>query len=349
MNARRRILLAASLVVLGVGVTLVGGAAKSAAGDTVSGCSTGKPICASVTADHNPASRSPAGTDHYVSYDLEVFYNPDSGATSNLVNLVVTVTWADVGAAGTTTTSTYVAGSQPACTETAPQTLTCAVTQKSLGPDNPLGYQGLIFRTSSATASPLASGTDVSVTASAKETPKPPKGGTNVAYVKTTYPTSYEGEADLDISTAGGGLTTTLVTTNAGSVNQLSKLHVPAGADRGIFKLSEESQVCPTGDTCFGQHVTTQAVGFAPVNLQIVYDGPLPPGATENSIAVIHERSAGGTVTITANCPSTTPTLQQVTDLHGCRLVQVSPGASGAAKHVEISAWDISNGGWQGS
>ena len=85
MRARGRILLVASLVVLGVGVTLVGGAAKSAAADpvSVSGCSAGKPICASITADHNPASRSPADTDHYVSYDLKVFYDPDSGANWN--------------------------------------------------------------------------------------------------------------------------------------------------------------------------------------------------------------------------------------------------------------------------
>ena len=54
-------------------------------------------------------------------------------------------------------------------------------------------------------------------------------------------------------------------------------------------------------------------------------------------------------MTITANCPSTTPTIEQVTELNGCRLVDVSPGASGAEKHVEISAWDISNGAWQGT
>ena len=259
------------------------------------------------------------------------------------------MTWGDVGPEGITTTSTYVGGSQPKCTETAPQTVTCTGTPKSLGRGGSFGYEGLIFRTSSATASPLASRTDVTVTASAKETPQPPKGGTNVAFVKTTYPTRYEGDGDVDISTAGGGLTTTLVTTNAGSVKQLSKLPVPPGATRGIFSLSEESQVCPTGDTCFGQHVTTQAVGFAPVNLQIVYDGPLPSGATESSIGVIHVRTVGGTVVITADCPSATPTLQQVTDLHGCRLVHVTPGAKGSDKHVEISAWDISNGGWQGT
>jgi hypothetical protein len=351
MNARGRILLVASLVVLGVGVTLVGGAAKSAAEDTVNGCSTGKPICASITADHNPASRSPAGTDHYVSYDLEVFYNPESGATSNLVNFAVQVTWADVGV--TTTTSTYVAGSEQDCALTAPQTLTCTGTPKSLGPGGSFGYQGLIFRTASTTADPLVpSGTNVSVTASTKETPKPPKGGTNVAFVTTTYPTSYENVGDEDTSTAGGGLTTTLATTNAGTVNQISKLPVPGGVARGVFKVSEDNYggtvSCPANYTCFGQHVTTQAVGLAPVNLQIVYDGVLPSGATENSIGVFHVR-ADTTVFITTDCPSATPTLQEITDLNGCRLVDVSPGASGPAKHVEISAWDISNGSWGGA
>jgi hypothetical protein len=329
----------------------VGGAAKSAAEDTVSGCSTGKPICASITADHNPASRSPAGIDHYVSYDLEVFYDPTSGATSNLVNLAVQVTWADVGV--TTTTSTYVEGSEPDCAKTAPQTLTCTGTPKSLGPGGSFGYQGLIFRTSSATANPLASGTNVTVTASTKETPQPPKGGSNVAFVKTTYPTSYENVGDEDISTAGGGLTTTLATTNAGSVNQFSKLPVPAGVARGVFKVSEENYgggvSCPAGHTCFGQHVTTQAFGLSPVNLQIVYDGVLPPGATEQSIGVFHLRQgATEPVFITADCSSATPTPQEITQKNGCRLVNVSPGASGQAKHVEISAWDISNGGWGG-
>jgi len=351
MKARGRILLVASLVVLGVGVTLVAGAAKSAA-DTVGPiCGTGKPICVSLSGTPDPASRSPVGTDHYMSYSLEVSYS--TGFTSKLTNLAVTVTWADLGVP--TTTSTYVyAASDQRCTETATRTLTCTGTPKSLGPgDPPFGYGPLIFRTATTTPDNPndveASGTKVFVTASSKETPQPPKGGTNVSFVTTDNPTSYENVGDADISTAGGGLTTTLVTTNAGSVNQISKLRVPPGATRGIFSLSEEDADCPTGDTCFGQHVTTQAVGFAPVNLQIVYDGPLPSGATESSIGVIHVRTVGGTVLITADCPSATPTFAEVDALHGCRLVEVSPGAKGSDKHVEISAWDISNGGWQGT
>jgi hypothetical protein len=351
MKPRGRILLVASLVVLGVGVTLVGGAAKSAADSSGTICGTGKPICVSISGIPDPASRSPVGTDHYMTYSLEVSYA--NGFTSKLTNLAVTVTWADLGVP--TTTSRYVyAASDQRCTETSTRTLTCTGTPKSLGPgDPPFGYGPLIFRTATTTPDNPndveASGTNVSVTASSKETPQPPKGGTNVSFVTTDNPTSYENLGDEDISTAGGGLTTTLATTNAGSVNQLSKLPVPASADRGIFRLSEEAAECPTGDTCFGQHVTTQAVGFAPVNLQIVYDGPLPSGATENSIGVIHARTVGGTVVITAVCPSATPTLAEVEALHGCRLVDVSPGAKGSDKHVEISAWDISNGGWQGT
>lgn len=354
MKAHRRIWLATGLVLVGIGVTLVGGAAKSAA-DTVGECSAGKPICVSVSSTPDPASRSPVGVDHYMSYSLEVSYDTSSGATSNLTNLAVSVQWADVGVA--TTTSTFVpSASDSRCTETSSRTLTCTGTPKSLGPgDPPFGYGPLVFRTATTTADPddaEASATNVIVTASAKETPKPPKGGTNVAYVTKNNPTSYENVGDQDISIAGGGLTTTLATSTTGAVKQQSKLVVPSGTARGIFEVLEQNYggavTCPAGFTCFGQHVSTVAVGLSPVNLQIVFEGQLPSGATENSIGVFHLRDGATTpVFITAECSSATPPLSEITASNGCRLVHVTH-LPGGIDRVEISAWDISNGGWGG-
>lgn len=361
MKAHRRIWLVTTLVLVGIGITLVGGAAKSAA-DTFTGCSTGKPICASLTGDPDPTSRSPAGNDHYMAYSLEVSYDSSSGATSKLTNLAVAVTWADLGV--TTTTSTYVGSqSDPRCTLTATQTLTCTGTPKSLSPgDPPFGYGPLIFRTATTTPDNPndveATATDVFVTASAKETPNPPKGGTNVAFVTVKNSTSYENVGDQDLSIAGGGLTTLLTTSNAGAVNQVSKLPVSAGAPRGLFQVQEAnyggSVTCPAQVTaadlaCFGQFVTSTTVtGTSPVNLQIVYEGPRP--GNEGDLGVFHQRATGDSVLITAMCPSATPTIAEITALNGClsqKTMTTIPNSGGNVR-IELSAWDVSNGGWGG-
>ena len=80
MNTYRRTWLLVCLVLSGVGIMLVGGAARSVA-EPISDCSTGKPICASLTSNADPTSRSPVGNDHYMAYSVEVSYNTASGAT----------------------------------------------------------------------------------------------------------------------------------------------------------------------------------------------------------------------------------------------------------------------------
>jgi hypothetical protein len=355
MNAHRRIWLVTGVVLIGMAMMLMGGATRSAADTIGPACSTGKPLCVSITGNPDPASRSPVGNDHYVTYSVQVSYDTDSGANSQLVNLSISLAWADQGVA--VTTSNYVAAaSDQRCSVSSPLTLTCTGTPKSLGPgDPPFGYGPLVFRTASTTADPddvEASGTNVTVTASAKETPKPPKGGTNVAFVTASDPTAYENVGDHDISIAGGGLSTTLATANAGLVNQSSKLPVPAGAPQGTFTLTEQNYggavTCPTGATCFGQNVTTVAVGISPVNLQIVYEGPLPAGSTEGTIGVFHLRDGEtAPVFILSECSSATPSLAEITASNGCRLVDLTRLPGGIA-HVEISAWDVSNGGWGG-
>jgi hypothetical protein len=359
MKARGRYVARCGAVVGALAIAIFLGAAERSAAESVPDptCSSGKPICVSVDGTPDPASRSPLGTDHYMSYSLEVSYDSESGATSNLTNLSVTVTWADVGAA---TTSAFVASpaSDARCNVTAPRTLTCSGTPKSLGPDsNPFSYGPLVFRTATTTPNNPndveASATNVSVTASAKETPQPPKGGTNVAFATQTEPTRYEDFRDEDISIAGGTLATTLATSNAGPVNQLSKLPVPANATRGIFELEEADYgggvTCPAGLACLGQHVTTVATGFAPVNLQIVYEGTAS-GVTENGLVVLHTRTGGTQITISAECsgelfsglPSDWSTARYP---NGCRRVEIT-SLTGGKKRVEVDAWDHTNGGW---
>src|SRR6266542_6492266 len=114
MSGRRRLAIFTAIIgTLGFAV-LLGGAGRGAA-DTQSGCA-GKPICVSIT-DQAQASKS-LGSDHYLA-DSFVLSNGNTStpSTSTLVNLVVTVSWVDSGAA-TTTTEYRPALSDLRCTET---------------------------------------------------------------------------------------------------------------------------------------------------------------------------------------------------------------------------------------
>ncbi|MDQ3672523.1 MAG: hypothetical protein M3364_08850, partial [Actinomycetota bacterium] len=295
-STRQRLVL---LGVLAAALALTLGAAERGGAETVSLCA-GKPICASIT-DQAQASRSPVGTEHYMSDSITV---SNAGSTSSLVNVTVTVTWADVGSASTSSDYRPLA-SDPDCTVSGTRTLTCT-TPKSLRPGDVVTYEPLVFRTSTDNPDDQATATTVTVTATAKEQAKPNKNNPDPHDAVVTIPnsTSYEGSPETDLSTAGSGLATTLATAQAGQ--QFSKLPVSAGAPRGLFELHEANYggtvVCPAGLTCFGQQVTTVATGVAPVNLQSTYTGPLGPGVTENSIVVVHTRTVGGQVTISAAC-----------------------------------------------
>jgi hypothetical protein len=350
MGKRRRHFVLLSALAGAFGIALFLGAAERGAADTVSDCA-GKPLCASI-ADQLQASRSPSDSDARYMADTVTIFN--GGTTSKLVNVTVTITWVDEPkppAVSVPATSAYrPAFSDERCTETASQTLTCTA-PKSLGPDDELVYE-LVFRTAT---DENAGGTTVSVRATAKEQDKPTKGGAppNDAAVTVPNTTPYEGNLDLDVSIGGGNISTTLATAQVGGGTQFSKLPIPASAPRGLYDVLEQNYggtvACPapTGFTCFGQHVTTTAVGISPVNLQITYEGPLPAGANEGRIAVVHDRNNGTRVTITAACSSATPTLAEITSSNGCRLVDITRLSGGIAR-VEISAWDISNGSWGG-
>jgi hypothetical protein len=339
------------LVVLAIAaaIALSLGAAERGAADTVSGCA-GKPLCVAITDTPDPASRSPfatahpADTDHYLTYSVNV---ANSGATSNLVNVVVTVTWQDIGAA---TTSAYQS-SDARCTGTATQTLTCT-TSKSLGPGASETYE-LVFRTATELGEPplSAAATNVTVTVAAKEQTKPSKGGSNTAFVTVSNPTDYEPQPELDVSRGGGGLTTTLATA-AGFGGQSSKLLVPGDdAPRGLFELRETSDyTCPVGLKCFGQQVQTVAPDLSPVNVQATYTGELPSGLSESSFVVFHVRDPGTVpleVTISAACSGALFSGEPPSEDIPCRRVEITHLSKGIAT-VEWEVWEETNGRFNG-
>lgn len=341
----RRSLLVALLaaVLIGIGLGPVG----QGSAEPISGCA-GKPLCASV-ADLEWASRSPSVDDRRYMTDSIVVEN--SGSTSNLVNISVTITWKDEPNPDTTvpTTSTFLPlnsfsdEGSGSCLLTAPRTLTCS-TPKSLRPGEKLMYSPLVFGTATDTNS---AGTTVIVTAAAKEQDRPSKGGTppNDAVVSVSNTTPYEPRDDEDLSIAGDGLSATLATASVGS--QYSRLPVPASADRELYGLFEAA--CETGFTCLpgSQLVTTTAPGLAPVNLWITYTGSTPGGTTEKSIVVLHDRSSTpevDPVTISADCgtelfsgvePATIP----------CRTVEITHLPGGIAR-IHVDVWDTENGKW---
>jgi hypothetical protein len=336
------------------------GAASSAT--TKTSCSK-KPLCASITAQ-DESSRSPAASPHYFSDTAEVKYDTTNGATSNLVNINVVITWKDVGTLGTT--ATYVpSASDPDCVPDpngVPAKLVCA-TPKSLRAGDPVvSYGPLVFKTSTnelvAPETALASATTVTVTATAKEQVTGKGGSPNEAVAKVDGTTSYEGSDDRDLSLAGDDGTSelgvTLATLDRGG--QISKLSVPGAADRGIYEVIEKSYggqdggTCPSGLTCFGQQVTTIATGLSPVNLQSTYTGRLPSGVTEDSIVVVHDRTSNlppDPVTIDATCSGVlfSGVAPPSTEIP-CRRVKLTRLPGGIAR-VEIDAWDLTNGDWR--
>ncbi len=337
------------LVVLAIAaaIALSLGAAERGAADTVSGCA-GKPLCVAITDTPDPASRSPfatahpADTDHYLTYSVNV---ANGGATSNLVNIVVTVTWQDIGAA---TTSAYQP-SDARCSGTATRTLTCT-TPKSLGPGASETYE-LIFRTATEMGAPPLSATATTITATAAAKEQRPKGSGTTALVTVSNPTSYEPQPELDVSTAGDGLTTTLATA-AGFGGQSSKLLVPGDdAPRGLFELRETSEyTCPTGLRCFGQQVQTVAPDLSPVNVQATWTGDLPSGLSENNFVVFHVREPGTVpleVTISAACSGALFSGEPPSDDIPCRRVEITHLPMGNAT-VEWEVWEETNGRFNG-
>ena len=323
------------------------GAAERGAADTVSNCA-GKPLCVDLTVSQVQASYSitaPAD-DHYLTVDSFRVYN--NGSTSNLVNITVNVSWADDPSTVPTTSDYRAAYSDPQCSVSGAQTLTC-VAPKSLGPGGFVTYGPLVFRSASDTSG--ASDTNITVNVSAKEQTNSNKQGPpkNTAFTSVSHATSYEGNSDLDISTAGGGISTvTLATANVGT--QHSALNVPAGGPRELYTLSEQNfganVSCPTGLTCIGQQVTTVATGLHPVNLQTTYTGALPSGLNENNLVVVHTPDGGQPVTIGTACSGTTLFSGIQPSNIPCRLVSITHLPSGNVI-VQVDTWDTSNGQWK--
>jgi hypothetical protein len=338
MSGRRRVVGFVFVVgMLGL-AALLGGAQRSAAETSPTACPpTGKSICVSIT-DQPQASISPAGSDHYVTDFVTV---SNGGGTSNLVNITVTITWQDLGAA---TTSEYrPAFSDDRCTAVpdTTRTLSC-IAPKSLGPGAHETYGPLVFRTATDST---ADDFELTVTATAKEQGVAKQGkNPPTASISTSNATTYEGSPDEDVSWAGeDGMTVSLATATP-ATGQHSKLNIPAGAmPAGDFATLTEV-TCPTGEaTCVGEKITIQASGISPVNLQIFYTGPLPAGLTENNLAVVHNG-----VTITRKCSGdffTQPTDLFDEDGGACRRVSIDKSGPGDPR-VIVDAWDTGNGEW---
>jgi hypothetical protein len=360
-----------SLTLLGtlagaVAVTVFLGAAERGAANTVTRCAA-KPLCVDITdqgqfdtVEDEEASLSPTDSDgdvtapHYLSETVTI---RNSGATSNMVNITLRVEWVDEGAS---TTTAYVDGfSDVRCDKGTGNIVTCS-TPLSLRPQDDETYL-LIFRTATDTE---ATGVTVTARVSAKEQTKPGKvDPKNTAFANAPNFTSYEPDDDLDVSIAGGGLETSLQTLPVAAVGQqFSILNVPptSGAinPRGFYTLSEQdysgpnAATCPTSliGTCIGQQVTTVAPGLSPVNVQIIYIGPLDGGTKESDIQVLHTPDSGPAVTISATCSgdlfSGVPTPSSQYDPNGCRRVRIS-NVPGGLKKVEVDVWHTSNGGWR--
>jgi hypothetical protein len=339
MNWGRFAVLAGTAALL---LTIAGSfGAASAPADTVEACA-GKPLCVAIT-DQAQASRTPTGgPDHYLADTVTV---RNSGTTSNLTNLALTITWTDNGAATTTAYRPAFSSSDCTASETATNTLTCTM-PRSLGPNASVSFE-LVFRTATNVA---ATSFTLTATTTAKEQAKPSKGGQppNDAVATTSNTTTYEGDLDQDVSIGGGGITTTIATA-AGNNNQSSSLLIPAGAPRDLYIIAETN--CPAGfTTCIGQSVTTTAVGLSPVNLQIVYEGALPNGTNENGIEVRHTPDGATEATvIDDNCSGALFSGTVDPDEIPCRRVDITKLSSGNEPEVfrvEVDAWDLENGGW---
>jgi hypothetical protein len=323
-----------------IGLTaLLGGVQRGGAETTPTACpASGKSICVSIT-DQAQASISPTGLDHYLA-DFVTISN--GGATANLVNITLTVTWQDLGAG---TTSEYrPAFSDPRCTAVpnTTRTLSCTAPKSLAAGGPPATFGPLVFRTATDTA---ATDFELTATATAKEQAVAKQGkNPPIASVSTSNATTYEGNADLDVSWAGGtALSVTLATKSAAS-GQHSELGIPAGSmPQSEFATLTETD-CPTGSTtCVGQQITVQATGISPINLRIFYTGPLPSSTNENSVTVTHNG-----VAITRKCSGdffTQPTDLFSTPGGPCRRVSIDRSGSGDPR-VIIDAWDTGNGDW---
>jgi hypothetical protein len=346
-----------------MGIALLFGAAERGAADTTDppACA-GKPLCVTIT-DQDKATRSVSGTDRFMTDTVKIY---NGGTNSNLVNITLSASWSDDGVPAASTTSAFQSSySSSACTQPDPavRTITCT-TPKSLGPNESATYT-LVFRTATLIPGPpaLPTGTSLTAAATAKEQQPPKKNGTDNTAVVTTLPNStpYEGDANLDVSAAGGTIpTVTLATTQKGSpgYSEVASLKVPPNstavtATQGLYSLGQDDRAtgfCPSGYDCFGQQVTVVTAGLSPVNLQLTYNGPSISGLTENNLVVVHYRTATpNTATIISKACSGAvfsgqPPSSDYTP-NGCRRVHIDHLQNGN-EMIQVDAWDTSNGGW---
>ena len=325
------------VAMLGIAVVL-GGAQNGGASTTLEKCGT-KPICLTVTAQDQGSLSNPS--DRYLSDSLTI---RNGGTSSNLVNITVGATWTDVGGTDAAKKSVFQESLSDARCDATGNKITCTA-PKALGPtDPPVTYGPLVFRTSKdAAATGLRLDATISVKERSSDTGNNPNDPTSET-VNDSNSTSYESDAESDISLAGGGVANVTLATSG---QQVSKLRIATGKPFDLYKLSETSTyTCPTGYTCLGQQVTTVATGLSPVNLQITYTGPLPSGFKADDVVVLHKRSDNTLNPISADCSTAFGVEPPVAEwTAGCRNVSLKHLPGGGTR-LEIDAWDGSNGDW---
>ena len=351
MSGRRRLFhLGLVLGLLGL-TALLGGVQRGGAETTPTACpSNGKSICVSISDQVRASITTDAvNNPHYLTDHVTISngdLTPAGTGTANLTNITLTITWADVGAA--TTTSQYVQSASDArCTPTQNTALSLTCTApKSLGPGESATFGPLIFSTATDAA---ATATNLHAVATAKEQAVAKQGkNPPTASVFTDNATPYEVSVDDDVSWAGGGdngISVTLATSSSAG-QQFSRMPLPKSMPAGFATLTETD--CPADLSCIGQKVSTVAVGLAPVNLQITYVGNIPGGMTEGNLVLLHTRSGDLEPTqITTACTGDLFSGKPADTEIPCRRVKITRGiAPGGIARVEIDGWDVSNGDW---
>jgi hypothetical protein len=352
MQLDRRVWLVLALIVTGVIIALVGGAS---AGGATTACSTGRPFCVTIT-DLDGRSRSTAASPHYMKYEVSISRN---GGTSNLTNGMMTLTLDDIIGGtidsangtvigGTPQASNAVFQPSPASTSacklgSASNILTCTVPNFPAG-SQPLTYAPLIFETSTTTT---ANGTRLKADVSFKEKgsdsqPVDPNQDT----LSVSETTTYEGDADLDVSWAYPNAAINLQTSTADAQYSTFPLAIPSTTDAFTAKLQETSAPAAFCPNCKGQIVSTVGGGIfsasKPAHVTIVWNFK-PSGFTESGGTAYHKPDVGLVEVITQKCVfapnTTTPTSLP------CRTITIQNLSHGDVL-VTTDVWASNNGGW---
>ena len=316
---------------------LVGGSAD--ASSTFECNPSGRAICIATT-DADNVTHSTATIDRYTTYTIQV----NNGGSSTLTNVSFTAELKDlVDGIEVATTGRFVAAPS-GCTSTSTTSFTCTQPNLRTGSTGPVFHA--FARTSTNTS---ASDLVLVVTATSNERGNDSEGPASTPDTFTSRQlTSLEPRDDFSQSVYFLDGSTLLNTTEGvGGQSSVFRIPVPSGFNGFQLGTLEEfnsgspGYFCPTGFTCFGQSVTTNAPfvfsASNPANLlSTVSLSLLPRGVTERSLHVHHNG-----VSFTTACSGALGTAPSAAQLP-CRRVVIDRRAG----TITIDAWDFNQGNW---